>query len=207
MVVKGRLLCLAVLCLSGTAAPAAAQGVRFSGTTTGCFFVTDPCTPVSEDMISTLKFESGAFDGTTVDGKFQFGSATNNFGLFSLGGAPTIYDGLSFLLDISFTRPRVDGTDAVFAAAITGRVRPNPIGGDIDVDFEGGREFNFRNSEGSGKFRLSLDDMTVRAGAGHTPIGGTLDAVTTTPEPATMTLIATGLAALIPAARRRRNKA
>lgn len=206
--VSSRLFGLAALCLCGTTGRAAAQEVRFSGSTTGCFFVSQSCTPKSEDMTSTLKFESGSFDGTTVDGKFQFGSATNNFGLFSLGSAPTIYDGMNFLLDISFSRPRVGGPDAVFEAAISGKVRAKPIGGDVDIDFDGSKELNFRSPDGSGRFKLSLDDMTVRAGAGHTPIGGLVDATVTTvtPEPATMTLLATGLAALIPAARRRRNK-
>jgi len=205
MTVSHRVLGAAALCLAAVGAPASAQSIRFAGSTSGCFFYSDPCTPKSQDAVKGLRFRSGSFDATTVDGKYDFWGESNNFGVFGLLGDRSVYDGLNFLLDVSFVRPKVGGTDAIFSAALTGRVRPKPIGGDVDIDFSGDRRLNFTSPEGSGRFTLRLNDMTVTAGAGHTPITGSIDA-TVTPEPATMTLVATGLVALIPAARRRRKK-
>src|SRR5439155_22326042 len=97
MTVSPRVFRLAALLLCSVSVPAAAQSIWFTGSTTGCFYISNPCSPKSQDLISTLQFEGGSFDATTVDGKLQFGTASNNFGLFSLGARPTIYNGLNFL--------------------------------------------------------------------------------------------------------------
>lgn len=204
----------AFLCMTG--AELTAQSVPFLGSTSGCFFTTGPCAPTSTATLYELTFNAGSFDAWTSSvvqtspgvytSQLTLGGSANNLGRFTLGGMPATYTGKgwNFLLNIAFQLPTLADPDAVYTAAIAGIVVDDDLGG-AHILFDGApRVFTFNGPTQSGYFSLVVPKFDVWVGQ-TAPITGNIQA-TVTPEPATMTLLVTGLAGLIPAARWRRRK-
>ena len=204
MTTSPRVVGFVVAALLATAAPLSGQSIHFAGSTTGCFFRTGTCTPTSTAGVGGLRFIGGTFDASTVNGSLVLGESSNNLGWFQLGPKAVNYAG-NFLLNVTFTQPNLLGADALVSAAISGSVKKNS--GGVTIDFADESEsYRFSGADLSGSMRMTVSDVSLTTGVNHlVPIGGTIDA-TVTPEPATLTLIATGLVGLIPAARRRRLK-
>lgn len=183
-----------------------AQTVQFTGQTTGCFFTTGPCTSSDQGLSFT---GANPFSTTTTDGSV----GVVNLGTFSLSsaGAPDLYLGDNFFLNVLFTLPTLANPNSVFKASILGVVLPQ-IGGGLGIHFTSPPAvFVFNGPTSSGSFTLGLGDVVLATGLTGDltgiPSSGSLQGyitTTTTPEPATIGLLAMGMLGLIPAARLRR---
>lgn len=195
---------MAYLCATGGVVDA--QEVRFLGSTTGCFFTTGTCTPAGSAALFDLSFSGGSFDAWTTNGTLVVGSTTNNLGTFTLGSVPLNYNtGWNFLLNVAFQLPTLTNPDAVYNALIGGIVVNDELG-TVHIMFdETPQVFSYNGPDNqAGSFTLTVPEFGVPVGEA-VPVAGYIE-TTATPEPATMALVATGLAGLIPAARRRRRK-
>jgi len=180
--------------------------VFFQGTATGCFFpVAGACAGSAGTSWMGLTYTDGAFEGTTSLPQNNLnigGTATRNFGNLAVAGDAFDYTNVPFLLLITFTAPGGVTPAAVYAASLYGSVTQTDWGG-ITLDFDNTPQlFSWDNGTQSGRFTLAVNDVDVTAGQDAYLTGK----VVASPEPGTMILLASGIAGLVPAYRRRRKR-
>ncbi len=181
-----------------------AQTVEFTGSTAGCFFTTT-CSVQSVATYNDMTYANSTFDvftnlGFTAVGAPPATPNVNNFGSLTLGTAPATYSGEFFKLQITFTAPADGASNQIFNATLTGTVAQS--GNGVFIDFDNSKIFFGSQNQ----YAVQVNDVSVTAGGDVVPITGNLWATSTVPEPASMTLLGTGLLGLAGLARRRRRQ-
>lgn len=195
-VVSSTITAMAMLAVS--AAGLRAQSIEVQGSTTGCFAVS--CTGQSSVTQSGLTFTGTNFDWTAVANTPQtvdLGSLTvKGNGFFGLGGFDT-----DLKLSTTITDPSVSPSTGNYIGTLAGNFIFSP--GSLTLDFDNStKQYNYDG----GTIYLAVNDLNFD-NPGTKSITGTLTYVpTTTPEPASLALLGTGLIGLVPLARRRKQK-
>jgi hypothetical protein len=222
---------LAAASFAALPAIAGAQQVRFFGQTLGCFYFSGGCTPVATSSITGLTYNSGAFDfftdpvglsGTSF-GAVGASAITDSHGsVQSTAGSFTALPGTLWLrLQTTVFGPTLGSSGNVFTNDFTvfgstsapnvGGVHLNPINPLLYAGpFTNGQVLGNPGASASGTVDYwAYDNQSITAGrtvflSSSLQITSTV----TTPEPASMTLMATGLFALVGIGySRRRNNA
>jgi hypothetical protein len=216
---KRTTMAIAAIALVAAGSSARAQGgIVFTGNTYGCFYTGASCTAGFSGLVnpygtSGLSFQGGSFTAETgVDGY----TGVDNLGTLWLNSSPNYdYTGLKFDLKVVFSSPPGIVGDNVFEGILRGNVTSSSTG--VTIDFQRGDPLNcgltlrtaclnsintFAFGTGYQMDMRVFDVSNVKAGQTPSMISGEIQA--TTPEPATLFLMGSGLLALVPAVRRRR---
>ena len=197
------------------ASAAQAQEVNFTVQTSGCFyFAGGSCTPHSPTFVydasnpdNELRFTGGTWSATTIADQLSVnGSAGVNFGQFDAKGIlPDLASAdVMFDLLLTFYDPAVLTGNGLFTAAVTGQLAAN--GSNVVIKYNPASIFGSVTrtfAYDAGTFDVTVNNVAVALGTSYGQ--GFID-VHPTPEPATLMLMGTGLAGLIPAYRRRRSR-
>jgi hypothetical protein len=185
-------------------APAMAQTVTFS--TSGSFSGTGCTTSLCNFGGFVLAFSQAGSNSYTAPTFVDLGDFTTQCSTCIAGQSAKIASGVMFTLTISQTNPTV-GTNQ-FVGSITGSLSYNPSSSSLvwtPLTFNapiGPTTYALVTDAGAG---VSGEIVIAAPTTDHNPNNTLVKAfVTTVPEPASMALMASGLVALIPVARRRR---
>jgi hypothetical protein len=181
---------LATLAMSAAAATAASAQINFVGTSTGCFGAA--CVPGGSATLQGLVFTGGQFNTTTdANGLAPVGGLNNNFGTLSLSSTPNFnYNGQVFTLALSFVQPGTATTS--FNATLSGVVQQTNQG--VLLVFNPSSNNNVLFSNGLTANVSISNPIGVNAENPAQQISGAIQS--TVPEPATVVLMGSGLAAL-----------
>ena len=186
---------------------ARADTVAITGITLGSFsggFSSNP-------TLLGLTFNGTSFPNTigTVDtntASFSLAGPNISLGSFTLTGQPATYTGNTFALQLSFTFPSpptplliVGASQPSFTSSLTGTVQ-SLADGSVTIDFNNAPSvFSvFLDGVQIGTFSITVDDIIIQPGQTVNVVG------TAVPEPTTLLMLSTGLAAIGTAFRKRR---
>jgi len=225
-VLRRSMLGLVAVATVGATATLQAQSVAIDFTTFGCFFTPQPgsppvnCTGPQTGLSSNIGGPNGltyvpntapGFVGVADPTQGIGGSGHDNFGNLNLGGTlQTIPAGATFDLFIVFSSPLASNT--LFTAAVTGQVKAGPTGNvkvTFNPDFISGIPYTGgQPGNTTGTMEIDINNVNLTPGGLEQAISGsiTVTPTTSTPEPATLGLMAMGLVGLVPVIRRRRSK-
>ena len=186
---------------------ARADTVTITGITLGSFsggFSSNP-------TLLGLTFNGTSFPNPigTVDtstASFLLAGSNINLGSFTLTGAPATYTGNTFALQLTFTFPAppvpllIEGaSQPSFTSTLTGTVQ-SLADGSLTIDFDNAPSVFTVLLDGVqiGTFSITVNDIVIQPGQTVNVVGSAV------PEPATLLMLSTGLAAIGTAYRKRR---
>ena len=186
---------------------ARADTVTITGITLGSFsggFSSNP-------TLLGLTFNGTSFPNPigTVDtntASFSLAGPNINLGSFTLTGAPATYTGNTFALQLTFTFPSpptplliVGASQPSFTSSLTGTVQ-SLADGSLIIDFDNAPSVFSVLLDGVqiGTFSITVNDLVIQPGQTVNIVGNAV------PEPATLLMLSTGLAAIGTAFRKRR---
>ena len=188
---------------------ARADTVTITGITLGSFsggFSSNP-------TLLGLTFNGTSFPNPigTVDtntASFSLAGPNISLGSFTLTGDPATYTGNTFALQLTFTFPSppvplliVGASQPSFTSSLTGTVQ-SLADGSLTIDFDNAPSvFSvFLDGVQIGTFSITVGDIIIKSGQTVNVVG------TAVPEPATLLLLSTGLAAIGSVYRKRRGQ-
>ena len=186
---------------------ARADTVTLTGITLGSFsggFSSNP-------TLLGLTFNGTSFPNpiATVDtttAGFSLVGSNFNLGSFTLTGDPATYTGNTFALQLTFTFPSpptplliVGSSQPSFTSSLTGTVQ-SLADGSLIIDFNNAPSVFSVFLDGNliGTFSITVNDIIIQPGQTVNVVG------TAVPEPTTLLMLSTGLAAIGTAVRKRR---
>jgi len=203
---------LARAVLAGTVAialgslPVAAQTVTY--TTSGAFSGTGCTTTSCVFGGFTLSYSAGTGTYGPPVNNIDMGSFSLGFTVGSSGNPATIPGNVVFTLTVNQTSPSVDSGNFGTTGSVAGTIGWNPATGSLqwspsNTSLTLGAATYVLVTDNTGKIGIVLPTPNTDQNPNITSIKADL---TTTPEPSTVALMATGMFGLIPVIRRRRKE-